>query len=235
MYKLLIKTTLLLALVITFTCCEDNLVGRDGQPVGGKTIAGDGPEHPSNKKKGPGESYPYPKIISTEYIPGRDFDDLKCLAWRITWPLYDSDYDKDLIPTVFAFSDSSLHSINYLNNTHFSNTIKSVVSLYANMEVKSANMMHSDLLWLPNVHEQMQYVNFGQTDDITLPQMQEWVEGRPQLFESYYPADQWYDEMSYEEGDLINMYLTEDKLYGGIRIVSMTPRIIELYLAVPNY
>jgi hypothetical protein len=59
----------------------------------------------------------------------------------------------------------------------------------------------------------------------------DWVTERPSLFESYWPGGGTND-LSYSEGDFIQYRL--DDLYGGIRIVSMNPRIIEVYLAVPN-
>lgn len=61
----------------------------------------------------------------------------------------------------------------------------------------------------------------------------DWVTERPNLFELYWPGGN-QTELSYSESDFIQFYLTKAGLYGGIRIVSMEPRIIEVYLAVPN-
>lgn len=215
---------------IAFGGCEDNLI--QPAPINDKAAEDSGPNHPSGKKQKDGESYKYPEIISTEYIAEPGFGDLKCLAWRITWPLYDSDYDQKLIPGVFAFSDGSLHSFNYLNKTGAHNTFKSVVSLYHHSKVKSTSMMYAELDWWN--FQKMPQASFA-TTNVTIPQVQEWVEGRPGLFETYYPTDQYLGEISYEEGDFIHLYLANEQQYGGIRIVSMTPRIIEVYLAVPNY
>ncbi|WP_232325938.1 hypothetical protein [Spirosoma montaniterrae] len=56
---------------------------------------------------------------------------------------------------------------------------------------------------------------------------------RPDKFETYW-VDNSNEPPVYQQGDLFLFKLTEQHLYGGIRIVSMTPRIIEVYLAVPN-
>lgn len=61
-----------------------------------------------------------------------------------------------------------------------------------------------------------------------------WVTERPSLFETLWPGfGAATEEVDYSEGDFIQFALFSGH-YGGIRIVSMTPRIIEIYLAVPN-
>jgi hypothetical protein len=221
-----------ICMLLTLTGCQDDLVERSNPLNGGKTFGGIGDGHPDDLRNNPGESYPFPEIIATEYIP-RDasFDDMKCLAWRITWPEYDSDYDRDLIPTVFSISDGQLHSFNYLNNTVFHNTSKATMSLYVNAQVETAKIMWLELDYAAN-NDNMQYADFIRRD-VPLNQLQEWVEARPQLFKTYYEGTL-ESPIDYEEGDFMHFYLNVDKRYGGIRIVSMTPRIIEVYLAVPN-
>jgi hypothetical protein len=49
--------------------------------------------------------------------------------------------------------------------------------------------------------------------------------------------DEMTDELAYSEGDFVYFRLDQDgepTRWGGIRIVSMTPRIIEVYVAVPQ-
>lgn len=76
---------------------------------------------------------------------------------------------------------------------------------------------------------------FFQKGNVSLDQLMDWVQVRPQRFEVHWPGiGIGNTKMDYKEGDFIHMYLSESNEYGGIRIVSETPRIIEVYLAVEN-
>lgn len=175
--------------------------------------------------------YPYPNIIEREYIPPNDmFDHTKCLAWRITWPSYDASADDDMIPTVFTTSNGGLNSFDYLNNIHFSNTYKTDFSLYYGERVEASAAM-----W-----ENLDYANASEMEtpvfaycEYSLSTVIDWVTERPTLFKSYWPNG-YLNDLDYEEGDIIQFKLSKANLYGGIRIVQMNPRIIEVYLAVPN-
>lgn len=218
-------------LVLTLAGCEDSLMQRNQQTVGGKTFGG-GDEGPGGFTENPDGRYPFPEIIETEYIPSYDlFNETKCLAWRITWPAYDDDFDIDKIPTVLSVNNSALNSINYLNNTSPGNTHNGTFSLYFNDKVESANTMWTELTYSFGA-ESMETVYFAESD-VPLKNIMDWVMERPSLFKSYWPESS-YNDMEYGEGDFIQFKLEDAKLYGGIRIVSMTPRIIEVYLAVPN-
>ena len=61
-----------------------------------------------------------------------------------------------------------------------------------------------------------------------------WVTHRPKSFITHHPDEVGTTELSYSEGDFLHFYMIYSKLYGGVRIVSMQPRIIEVYLTVPN-
>jgi hypothetical protein len=59
---------------------------------------------------------------------------------------------------------------------------------------------------------------------------------RPELFEIYYDDDQnTFWESEYEAGDFfLFKVMSEVPTFGGVRIVSESPRIIEVFYAVPN-
>ena len=63
----------------------------------------------------------------------------------------------------------------------------------------------------------------------------DWTTERPSLFETNWPGTCATD-LEYAEGNIFQFMLTEGDVdrFGGIRVVSVTPRIIEVYLAVPN-
>lgn len=205
---------------------------RNQQTVGGKTLGGGGHDGPGGFEENPDGRYPYPEIIEKEYIPPYDlFAEEKCLAWRITWPWYDDDFDSEKIPTVLSFNTGALNSINYLNNTSPGNTHNGTLSLYYNYKVESANTMWSELTYSFG-EPSMETVYFAK-NDVSLETIMDWVTERPSLFEHHWPGSS-YNDMEYEEGDFIQFELENANRYGGIRIVSMTPRIIEVYLAVPN-
>jgi hypothetical protein len=217
--------------------CEDNGIQRNAQPIGGKTLGGrdDGA---GGFKQNPGETYPYPEIIEREFIPPYDlFDGVKCLTWRITWPSYDSDYDYELIPTVLSLKSGGLNSFRYLNNSAPQLTYNSIMSLYYDSKVESTNSMWSELdhSFGPEASDEMQTVYFVK-GSVPLDELMDWVQIRPSRFEINWPGVGIGNyEMEYEEGDFIHFWLSDSNQYGGIRIVSMAPRIIEVYLAVEHY
>jgi hypothetical protein len=232
MFKLVSKVTLISMLVLVIASCEDNLMQKNPSTVGGKT-SGEG-RNPGrgDKKQNPGESYPFPEIIQTEFIPRQaPFNEWKSVGWKITWPWYDGDYDTELIPTVFAINNSELNSINFLNNTDPENTHNGTMSLYYNYKLETANTMWSELDYSFGDNG-METVYFAKTD-MAEEHVMDWVQHRPVLWINYWPGSDYVD-FEYEEGDFIQFKLADTDRYGVIRIVSMTPRIIEVYLAVPN-
>ncbi|HEX6227338.1 MAG TPA: hypothetical protein VFZ52_23135 [Chryseolinea sp.] len=212
--------------------CEDYSMTRNHQPVFGKTLGGsEGPgsytDHPN------GDRYPYPEIIEKVYIPPyRLFADMKCLAWRITWPEYAATADVNMIPTVFS-ANGAFNSFYYLNNVDVANTYKTKFSIYYDEKVACSNILWDELDHTFNAPlGAMETVRFAKVDK-TLDVIQYWVEERPALFENNWPGSNDL-ELDYAEGDFFIYHLTEQDLFGGIRIASMEPRIIEVYLAVPN-
>jgi hypothetical protein len=219
---------------ILFIGCDDNFMMRN-QPtvIDGKTLVGghEGPgmltDHPN------GDRYPYPDIIEKVYIPPYPkFDYMKCLAWRITWPDYEESADIDRIPTVFR-TNGALNSFYFLNNVDPQNTYDTKFSIYYDNRVVSSSNLWDELDYTFNAPAgSMESVTFAKVDE-PLDDIQYWVEERPQQFENHWPgsADQ---DLAYGEGDFFIYYLPTQNLFGGIRIVSMDPHIIEVYLAVPN-
>jgi len=175
--------------------------------------------------------YPYPEIIKREFIPPyRLFAHTKCLAWRFTWPDYANSADVDKIPTVFGTS-GTLNSFDYLNSVDPQNTYKTVFSLFYDDKVEASASMW-EVLDYADVSEGME-VPFFALSEQPLDKIIDWVTERPDLFELHWPGSS-ENELSYGDGDFIQYWLSDANLYGGIRIVSMEPRIIEVYLAVPN-
>ena len=174
--------------------------------------------------------YPYPDIIAREFIPPYElFAHTKCLAWRITWPEYENSADDDKIPTVFG-TNGALSSFDYLNSVDPGNTHNKVFSLYFNNKVEAASLLWTEL---DHADAALMEVPYFVLSDQPLDNIKDWVTERPGLFKSYWPGGGTND-LDYSEGDFIQFHLNDADLYGGIRIVSMTPRIIEVYLAVPN-
>jgi hypothetical protein len=225
---------LMLVILAVTSSCEDSMLQKSQGPIGGKTTDGDGRNHPDDKAT-PDGGYPYPKIIEKEYIPSYDdFADTKCYAWRITWPEYADDVDQDMIPTVFSTSNGELNSFHFLNNTSSSNTYNGHFSLYYGNKIEAANVMWDELDYSFGGFSQMKPVCFGEST-FTLAHIIDWTTERPSLFESNWPGT--CDvELEYAKGNIFHFMITDGDVdrFGGIRIVSMTPRIIEVYLAVPN-
>ena len=209
---------------------------RNTQTVGGKTIGG-ADDRAGDDKKNPGHSFPFPRVIYREYIPEYDlFASEKCLAWRIEYPSYSSNYDFNLIPGVLALkANGELNSFNFLNTTDPANTFASTISLYHGDKLRATRDMWAELdhaLDGPG-NSAMEGVQFVKAN-VDLESIQDWVTKRPDLFINRYPEKGGDYELAYAAGDFIQYHLTTSNRYGGIRIVSMSPRIIEVYLAVPN-
>jgi hypothetical protein len=214
--------------------CEDNFTTSDRHGIiKDKTIFDGGHEGPGVYIQHPnGDRYPYPDIIEREYIPRNPmFDYMKCLAWRITWPDYAGSADIDKIPTVWG-TNGGLNSFHYLNNVGAQATYNTKISLFYKETLISSHILWDELDYTFNALDNMESVRFVK-HDLTLDKIKDWVTERPQLFEEYYPGVG-VNEIEYEEGDFFIYYLTDQLLYGGVRIVSMSPRIIEVYLVVPN-
>jgi len=238
MYKLRLSSlyVVISLLALTLSSCEDSLFQRDQPTVTGKPTGEGGKDLPKQSPDNGDGRYPYPEIIEREYIPSNDlFAHTKCLAWRITWPAYDASMDPEKIPTVFSKETGFVNSLHFLNNTSPGNTYKCNFSLYYGNKVESANTMWTELIYSFNAGSNMVGTYLAESDE-TLETIKYWVMERPKLFGDYWPGEP-VNDIEYEEGDFIQYKLDvgDIDLYGGIRIVSMTPRIIEVYLAVPNY
>ena len=231
MLKSKIQVWCIVVTILTLAACEDNLLQRNQSTIGGKTL-GDGRDGPGGFKQNPGETYPFPEIIETEFIPPYEFFDYrKCRTWKITWPAYDSDYDPDLIPSVLSLNNGELNSFNYLNSTSPENTYNSTISLYYGSRVESAGTMWDQLTY-SFYGEDMESVTFAPYD-LSVKSILHWVTERPKLFEVNWPGSTDH-VLEYEEGDFILFKLGFAGQYGGVRIVSMTPRVIEVYVALPT-
>lgn len=229
------KATLVITLLM-LSACVDSMLERGSQKVTDITDERNG--HSGGDTEGiPPGAVRFPKIIEREYIPRYElFSHVKCRAWRIEWPSYSNSYDAGLIPTVLAVDNGALNSFKFLNGTSPSNTYNATMSLYYENTLESANNMWDELdhSFDDEAISEMESVQFAKHDtEWPLSTIIDWVTERPTLFESYWPGigDA---EFTYAEGDFIQFKLTKANLYGGVRIVKMSPRIIEVYLAVPN-
>lgn len=231
--KRFLKLSLALIL-LTLSACEDNFMQKAPQQIGAEIFEGSGRNTLNDEENAPGgNTYPYPEIIEREFIPTlRDFAHTKCFAWRITWPWYDSDDGSGMIPTVFSRKTGALNSFDYLNATDAMNTYNGTMSLYYQNKLESVGTLWTELDYAfvgINIIEPIVF----EKSDWTLPEIIDRVTSRPGLFKSLWPGGG-LSEIDYEEGDFFQFYMHTADLYGGVRIVSMSPRIIEVYLAVPN-
>jgi len=236
MKNLRLATIYLMAgvLIIT-TSCEENFMTRDQHTsIEGKTIRGINESPGGYTTHSDGWRYPYPEIIKKTFIPPNPmFDHTKCIAWRIAWPEYEASADSDKIPTVFTTGNGALNSFYYLNNVDPQNTYNSKFNLYYDEKLASSSGLWDELDYTFNAPAgSMETVRFAK-HELSVSSIQYWVEERPELFEINYPGvgD---EEIQYQEGDFFIFFLTDQNLYGGVRIVSMSPRIIEVYYAIPN-
>jgi hypothetical protein len=221
-------------LILIAGSCSDNQI-TPNQKISsiprGDIFDGAGRDLPKGIPESENWRYPYPDIISREFIPSYSpFANTKCLAWRITWPEYENSVDRDKIPTVFGFN-GALNSFDYLNSVHPGNTLNKVFSLYDDTKIKIAAM-----LWAELDHRDISLMEVPKVvmSEQPLENIIFWVTERPSFFEVHWPGGV-EDDVDYSEGDIIQFHLLDSDHYGGIRIVSMTPRIIEVYLAVPNF
>lgn len=219
--------------IIFFGGCEDSFTTRNQHGEIKDKKFGGGHEGPGSYTDHPnGDRYPYPEIIEKEFIPPNSmFDYMKCLAWRVEWPDYAESADGNKIPTVFG-KNGALNSFYYLNNVDPQNTYNGLFSIYYDDKVVSASNLWDELDYTFNAPlGSMESLTFAKLD-LTLDVIKVWVMERPQLFEQNWPGstDQ---ELEYSAGDFF-IFKYDEANYGGIRIVSMSPRIVEVYLAVPN-
>ena len=225
-------------LMMTFSGCDEGFWGTDPGPsaqINDKTYTVEdesrGGHNDTESAGDPGNPVPYPEIIKKIYIPTyRLWAGTKCLAWRITWPEYDASVDTDKITSVFTTPSGALNSFYYLNNVDPQNTYNSKFSLFHGEKVEATIGMWDELPYALNGG--METVYFAKTDQ-PLSIVQHWVEDRPSQFEAYWPGG-FQTELEYGQGDIILFYEVDGNRYGGIRIVSMNPRIIEVYFATPN-
>jgi hypothetical protein len=224
---------ILVVCIIFFGGCEDSFTTRNQHGVINEKTFGGGHEGPGGYTDHPnGDRYQYPKIIKKEFIPPNSmFDYMKCLAWRIEWPEYAESADENKIPTVFG-KNGALNSFYYLNNVHPQNTYNGLFSLYYDEKVISANNLWYELDYSFDAPtgsmESITYAKVNFTENV----IKVWVTERPQLFEQNWPGSIDH-ELEYSEGDFF-IFKYDEANYGGIRIVSTTPRVIEVYMAVPN-
>lgn len=233
------SATFLLMILVGFSGCEENFVARQ-QPAASldKTVLDRRPEGMDGYTDHPnGQRVAYPTIIKQTYIPGNYlFAHTKCDAWRITWPPYAAGTDQDKIPTVFSTLTGGLNSFYYLNNTAATNTYKAHFNLYYDTRLEAANSLWDELDYTFEASGEMDWVNFSKAN-FSVKSIEYMAKERPSQFEAHWPGHG-TTELDYQEGDffLFNIHKNTPykNLYGGIRIASMNPRIIEVYLAVPN-
>jgi len=228
--KKLTSQALCFVLCLIITSCGDNYI-TPSKTIGTRPPSNPGADLPESIPESRAWNYPYPSIIEREYISEYTmFAHTKCLAWRITWPAYAAAADHTKIPTVFATINGALNSFNYLNNVDPQNTYKTDFSLYFNNKVEASAAVWEELDYADA--SEMETPAFAMSNQ-PLDNIIDWVTKRAESFELHWPGSEG-QEMEYEEGDFIQFWLSKADLYGGIRIVSMNPRIIEVYLAVPN-
>ncbi|MGB3587664.1 MAG: hypothetical protein WBA23_14040 [Tunicatimonas sp.] len=219
----------MLGFVLALTACQEDVetLGR-----GDRTIVTQ-PGGPGGKVVNPGGGeHAYPKIIERTYIPDGHFVRTKCIAWRIEWPNYGGSVDTDQIPSFFKTSNGSLNSLAYLLSTDPANKKNVNFSLYLDEKIQAANDMGELWPWPESIETTSVY--FGKID-MPVSTIKFWATERPSQFENYWDqVDSIETEVDYQEGDFFIYQIPDENLFGGIRIVSESPRIIEVYHAVPN-
>ncbi|WP_147368050.1 hypothetical protein [Fibrisoma montanum] len=229
-------------LVGAFFSCEDQSITRqETTPAIDPTVANATPAALGGTIKN-GPSLPLPTITEQTYVPANDlFAHTRCRAWRITWPTYPVGTNANLIPTVFSVKSGGLNSFNYLNNTAAANTYKTNFNLYHNTKLETANTLWAELTHAFNAGSKMETTYFNKTKH-SAASVETWVKGRPELFKIYWEHEAispFTEIANYQPGEIYLFRIIDHNTetpdqYGGIRIVSMTPRIIEVYLAEPN-
>lgn len=234
------KVSLFSALLLTALCsCEQQSITRlEPTTAINPVVANSTPAALGGTIKN-GPSLPAPTVIAQTYVPANDlFAHTRCRAWRITWPTYPVGTNPNLIPTMFSVANGTPYSFNFLNNTAAVNTYKTDFNLYHDNKLASVYDMWSELTHLAVDKidwDKLEGSRFNKSK-YSAASVETWVKGRPDLF-----ALKWEDTVNttteienYQQGDIYQFKLEKQNRYGGIRIVSMTPRIIEVYLAEPN-
>jgi len=232
---------LTLGVLLAFTSCQENIENLEGfrrsdnteaiRPggLGGKTTPPGG--GPGGKVTPPSE-LPAPNIIS-QYYPTQTAEYAGCYGWRIEWPGYADGTDSKAILSYFSTSTGFLNSLNQLENAPVAVKEKVTFSLYTDSQIRAAI---SDLDLWGNQYASGEAVYFGKIDK-TVDQIEKWVTNRPSNFElNWEHTDGAETDIEYQEGDFFIFQLPglTPVHYGGIRIVSITPRVIEVYLAQPQ-
>lgn len=216
---------LLMALTVVFTACQEEEIsnlGKTNRPPQGD--ADDFANQPSG--------VPYPEIIEQYYLANLTHYQ-GCRAWSIEWPEYANDVDPDMVPTFFATSTGHLNSLNYLLNASSFKRNKATFSLYADQKIEAATEVSDLWDWTGIGAEAVYFRKINKTAD----QIQKWVTTRPSNFENYWnDAGNIETTIEYQVGDFFIFQLPGQSpiRYGGIRVLSSSPRIIEAYLAIPN-
>jgi hypothetical protein len=234
-----VKVVTVFALFLIALCgCEESFIKRQDLTT---PAAGVVPNPPSNGNGGyipnpGGQPLPYPTITKQTFIPENSlFAHTKCLTWRIEWPNYPAGTDPNKIPTVFTLSNGALNSFDYLNGQPATTTYKTNFNLYHNAQIETASTLWDELIHTFESGNQMETTWFNKVN-YSVKSVEFMVKERPGLFETYW-VDNNQEPPVYQQGDVFLFRLMKpmnQNRYGGIRIVSMTPRIIEVYLAVPN-
>ncbi|MEM9673118.1 MAG: hypothetical protein AAF992_11020 [Bacteroidota bacterium] len=219
---------LMMAFSLAFTACEEDAENLSIN----KKIARPPQSGPGGFTDQPG-GVPYPNIIEQTYIPDYDwFAHTKCIAWRIEWPAYDGSVNSDQIPSFFKTGNGALNSLEYLLSIDPVNKKKLNFSLYTDEKIEAANDIGELWPWPESIEAKSVY--FGKID-MPVSTIEHWATERPSQFENYWEyVDSIEIEIDYQAGDFFIYHLSDENQYGGIRIVSMSPRIIEIYKAVPN-
>ncbi len=235
--KLSIYSLSILVLSFAASCNDENIISAEDplsrSAINKKTTGEREIDDLANKPDG--NNIPYPNIIHHIFIPNHEFfGDRKCRYWRIEWPEYNASVPTDEVPGVFSTNNGALNSFYYLNNVHPTNTYNAQMSLYKDNKIQIMWYMWEDLKYVnSSTNHLFDDIHFSKYD-IDENKIEDWVTKRPDLFEIYwgYYANP-LEKLEYEEGDFILFKNSDKNLFGGIRIVSMNPRIIEVYLAEP--
>lgn len=219
--------------------CEDQSLTKDSSTYVEKTNTGIAREGPGSYTDHPnGGRYLYPQIIFKEFIPKDDLYDWKTWAWRITWPNYGPGHDPNKIPTVFSLN-GALNSFEFLNNVGPQTTYNTVFSLYDEDKIIRSANLGSKLDYIGGAPKgSLKTVCFELADPNTPVDFIQWmVEEAPGGFQTNLYEPDALKEWEYKQGDFV-IFQVETPMsptrWGGIRIVSMEPRIIEVYLALPD-
>ncbi len=222
-------------LLMALCSCEEQSITRQ-EPTTATSQASARQSGEGGIIKSGGQPLPSPTVIEQTYVPTNEFfADFRCRTWRITWPTYPAGTNPNLIPTMFSVTNGTPYSFNFLNKTEAANTYKMDFNLYHNNNLASVYDMWSELIHVVDAGEKKEQAYFTKSMH-TAAQVETWVKGRPDLFKHYYDYtnDNTTEIENYQKGDIYLFELINKKRYGGVRIVSMTPRIIEVYLAEPN-